>query len=51
MVKNDFQGGIKKAKTKKGITYENREIMKSPQREDDGEYFYGVLPPPAQRGR
>jgi hypothetical protein len=26
-------------------------FMKSPQREDDGEYFYGVLPPPAQRGK
>ena len=25
-------------------------FMKSPQREDDGEYFYGVLPPPSQPG-
>jgi hypothetical protein len=24
-------------------------FMKSPQRDDDGEYFYGVLPPPSQR--
>ena len=23
-------------------------FMKSPQRDDDGEYFYGVLPPPSQ---
>jgi hypothetical protein len=23
-------------------------FMKSPQRDDDGEYFYGVLPPPAK---
>jgi hypothetical protein len=26
-------------------------FMKSPQREDDGEYFYGVLPPPSQPGK
>ena len=26
-------------------------FMKSPQREDDGEYFYGVLPPPWQPGK
>jgi hypothetical protein len=25
-------------------------FMKSPQHEDDGEYFYGVLPPPSQAG-
>jgi len=25
-------------------------FMKSPQRDDDGEYFYGVLPPPSQPG-
>jgi hypothetical protein len=25
-----------------------RIFMKSPQRDDDGEYFYGVLPPPSQ---
>jgi hypothetical protein len=25
-------------------------FMKSPQRDDDGEYFYGVLPPPSQAG-
>jgi hypothetical protein len=25
-------------------------FMKSPEREDDGEYFYGVLPPPSQPG-
>ena len=25
-------------------------FMKSPQREDDGEYFYGMLPPPSQPG-
>jgi hypothetical protein len=23
-------------------------FIKSPQRDDDGEYFYGVLPPPSQ---
>ena len=23
-------------------------FLKSPQRDDDGEYFYGVLPPPSQ---
>ncbi|MGE5207833.1 MAG: hypothetical protein ACM3KL_00735, partial [Alphaproteobacteria bacterium] len=23
-------------------------FMKSPQRDDDGEYFYGVLPPPSE---
>ena len=23
-------------------------FMKSPQHDDDGEYFYGVLPPPSQ---
>ena len=23
-------------------------FMKSPQRDDDGQYFYGVLPPPSQ---
>jgi len=26
-------------------------FMKSPQRDDDGEYFYGVLPPPSQPGK
>jgi hypothetical protein len=26
-------------------------FMKSPQRNDDGEYFYGVLPPPSQPGK
>jgi hypothetical protein len=26
-------------------------FMKSPQRDDDGEYFYGVLPPPSQSGK
>jgi hypothetical protein len=26
-------------------------FMKSPQREDDGEYFYDVLPPPSQPGK
>jgi len=25
-------------------------FMKSPQRDDDGEYFYGVLPPLSQSG-
>jgi hypothetical protein len=25
-------------------------FMKSPERDDDGEYFYGVLPPPSQPG-
>ena len=25
-------------------------FMKSPQRDDDGQYFYGVLPPPSQAG-
>jgi hypothetical protein len=25
-------------------------FMKSPQHDDDGEYFYGVLPPPSQSG-
>jgi hypothetical protein len=25
-------------------------FMKSPQQDDDGEYFYGVLPPPSQAG-
>jgi hypothetical protein len=25
-------------------------FMKSPQRDDDGEYFYGVLPPPSEAG-
>ena len=25
-------------------------FMKSPQHDDDGEYFYGVLPPPSQPG-
>ena len=25
-------------------------FMKSPQRDDDGEYFYGVLPSPSQPG-
>ena len=24
-------------------------FMKSPKRDDDGEYFYGVLPPPSQQ--
>jgi hypothetical protein len=26
-------------------------FVKSPQRDDDGEYFYGVLPPPSQPGK
>jgi hypothetical protein len=26
-------------------------FMKSPQRDDNGEYFYGVLPPPSQPGK
>ena len=26
-------------------------FMRSPQRDDDGEYFYGVLPPPSQQGK
>jgi hypothetical protein len=26
-------------------------FMKSPQRDDDGEYFYGVLPQPSQPGK
>jgi hypothetical protein len=26
-------------------------FLKSPQRDDDGEYFYGVLPPPSQPGK
>lgn len=26
-------------------------FMKSPQRDDDGQYFYGVLPPPSQPGK
>jgi hypothetical protein len=26
-------------------------FVKSPQRDDDGEYFYGVLPPPSQSGK
>jgi len=26
-------------------------FMKSPQRDDDGEYFYGVLPPPSPSGK
>jgi len=25
-------------------------FIRSPQRDDDGEYFYGVLPPPSQAG-
>jgi hypothetical protein len=25
-------------------------FVNSPQRDDDGEYFYGVLPPPSQSG-
>ena len=25
-------------------------FIKSPQRDDDGEYFYGILPPPSQQG-
>jgi hypothetical protein len=25
-------------------------FMKSPQHDDDGDYFYGVLPPPSQPG-
>ncbi len=26
-------------------------FMRSPRRDDDGEYFYGVLPPPSQQGK
>jgi hypothetical protein len=29
----------------------SKEFMKSPQRDDDGRYFYGVLPPPSQPGK
>jgi hypothetical protein len=26
-------------------------FVKSPQRDDDGQYFYGALPPPSQPGK
>jgi hypothetical protein len=29
----------------------SKEFMKSPQRDDDGQFFYGVLPPPSQPGK